>query len=394
MGLAELYDVQATVIKGRQGTASEGTEFNFEGLRQNISNIKSHEGADRAWVEEAQTVSKSSWEVLIPTIRKDGSEIWMTFNPEFEDDYTYERFVLNPPEFATVININYRDNPWFPAVLEQERLDLKKRDPDSYDHVWEGRCKQWLEGAIYANELRQVIAEGRITKVEHDPVVPVFTAWDLGRTDDTAIWWYQIVRGEIHVLECYASNGGSLSEYATQVLGKETEIDLIGQDVVATIGSDLPDLEHRRSYQYDRHWLPHDALAKTLAAKGKSTVEQLAAALKGRNLSVVPEIGVEQGIQAARMAFKRCWFDEDGCVHGLKALRGYKREMAADEVSFQRNPKHDWTSHYADAFRMMAVAWQNPLVKEAPKKIELRGPLTIGEMIKASEKADPRRARI
>ena len=156
LGLSDFYVIQKDGIFGRNGT-----EFGFQGLHHNITNLKSWEGADGCWVEEAHTVSDSSWNILIPTIRKKNSEIWMTMNPEFEDDATYKRFVSNPPKSAVLININWRDNPWFPEVLDQERLDLQERDPDAYDHVWEGKCRQWLEGAIYSTELRKLFQDGR-----------------------------------------------------------------------------------------------------------------------------------------------------------------------------------------------------------------------------------------
>ena len=378
LGLSDFYDVQKKAIFGKNGT-----HFGFEGLHHNVVNLKSWEGADGAWVEEAQTVSKNSWNVLTPTIRKDGSEIWVSFNPEFEDDETYMRFVVKPPRNALVQEINWRDNPWFPKVLEEERLDLLERDPDAYDHVWEGKCIQWLEGAIYAKELRKTYSDNRVCEVKYDPALPVYTSWDLGHTDDTAIWWYQVTMGEIHILESYASSGGSLSEYATQIMGREVTINLIDDDVVAEFGAAIPDLQHRRQYKYLKHWLPHDARAKTLAAQGKSIIQQLAAALGLPNLAIVPDIGVEDGIQAARMMFSRCWFDKDGCDAGLKALRRYQRELQQDERSYKKIPKHDWTSHFSDAFRMLAVATQGQVKAEAPKKINrdvIAGDIPAGTM--------------
>ena len=371
MGLSHFYDVQTAAIKG-----ANGTEFAFEGLRQNVTRIKSYEAVDRVWIEEAQTVSKNSWDILIPTIRKEGSEIWLTWNPEFEDDETYRRFIQHPPRNCIHIDMNWRDNPWFPSVLQQEKEELRLRDPDSYDHVWEGKCRQWLEGAIYARELRKAYEDKRITEVKYDPAVPVYTAWDLGHTDDTAIWWYQVIAGEIHILECYASSGGSLSEYASQITGRTITIDLVGDDVVAKVGAKIEGLGRRRQYKYKRHWLPHDAKAKTLAAKGKSIIEQMAAALGLSNLAIVPDIGVEDGIQATRMMFARCWFDEAGCDPGLKAIRRYQREKQQDEKSYKKIPKHDWTSHYADALRMLAVATQNevrPAAEKPKSQTEVRG---------------------
>lgn len=365
LGLESFYDCQATVIKGRNGS-----EFTFEGLHHNVTKIKSYEGADRVWVEEAQTTTKKSWDVLIPTIRKDGSEIWMTFNPEFEDDETYQRFVVDPPPNAKVVFINYKDNPFFPAVLEEERLHLKRKDIDAYEHVWEGKCRNWVEGAIYANELRAAYDEDRITTVDHDPNTEVYTNWDIGRTDDTAIWWYQVIAGEIHIIDSFAMSGGSPSFFATQVLGIEATIDIVDGEVVVKFGEPIEELAHRREYNYGYHWLPHDARAKTFAAAGKSVQQQLAAAFGWGKVRITPHLSLEDGIQAARTTFPRCYFDKDKCSSGLKALRKYQRELQTDEVSLKRQPKHDWTSHYADAFRYLAIAWKDiqPAQEEKPQE--------------------------
>lgn len=367
LGLQDFYEIQKNGIFGKNGT-----EFGFEGLHHNITNIRSWEGADGVWVEEAHTTSNNSWNVLIPTIRKDGSEIWMTLNPEFEDDATYARFIARPPKSAVVVQVNWRDNPWFPKVLEDERIDLLERDPDAYDHVWEGRCRQWLEGAIYARELRAAYEQKRICAVEFDESLPVYTAWDLGHTDDTAIWWYQVVRNEVHVLEYFGCSGMGLSEYAKQILGHEVEINIVQRDgvprVECKIGPAVDGLDHRRAYRYATHWLPHDARAKTLAAAGKTIIEQLAAALGIGHMGIVPDVGVEDGIQAARMMFSRCWFDEGGCDAGLKSLRRYQRQLQQDGLSYKKIPFHNWASHAADAWRMLAVAWRHeaPAEERAP----------------------------
>jgi len=358
LGLESFYDVQTQVIRGQNGT-----EFAFEGLRQNVSRIKSYEGVDVVWVEEAEKVSKNSWNVLIPTIRKPESEIWVSFNPEFEDDDTYQRFVLNPPKSAKVVEVNWRDNPWFPAVLNDERLALKESDPDSYDHVWEGHTRKWLDGAIYANELRAAYEEDRIGNVPYDPASAVFTAWDIGHTDDTAIFWYQVVGSEVHIIESYAKSGGNLSDFATQISGVETSIDIEGGEIKVTTGRDVEDLAHRKAYRYERHWLPHDAKAKVLAAAGKSVQQQLQAAFGFGMIRITPMLKKEDGILAARTVFKSCYFDQDGAADGLKALRRYRREFQQDEVSLQRTPKHDWSSHYADAFRYLAIVCKTPQAK-------------------------------
>src|SRR5690606_9607618 len=148
------FDAQQSVIKGVNGSS-----FGFEGLRRNVQSIKSYANVDVAWIEEAQAVSDESWEALIPTVRNEGSEIWLTWNPELEDDPTSKRFLLNPPTDCLAIELNWRDNSWSPSVLRAEMEELTARDPAAWLHVWEGKFRQVLEGAVYAAELRKVDEE-------------------------------------------------------------------------------------------------------------------------------------------------------------------------------------------------------------------------------------------
>jgi phage terminase large subunit len=177
LGLSQFYEITKTNIRG-----ANGTEFTFAGIRQSsVGDIKSYEGCDICWVEEAQIVSKRSWEILIPTIRKDGSEIWISFNPDLETDETYKRFVISPPSGSEPVKINWRDNKWFPDVLRKEMEDLRAKDYDAYEHVYEGMCKQVVEGAIYRKELLEAEKAGRTTgRVPYDTSKPVDTFWDLG----------------------------------------------------------------------------------------------------------------------------------------------------------------------------------------------------------------------
>jgi phage terminase large subunit len=162
------------------------------------------------------------------------------------------------------------------------------------------------------------------------------TAWDLGYKDDTAVWFYQVVKGEIHVIDYYAVSGASI------------------EDIVKVI-KDKP-------YKYGKHQLPHDARAKTLASGGKSIIEQLATHLGINNLGIVPNLSIQDGIQAVRMMLPRVWFHMEHCRDGIEALRQYQREYDEDKKTFRQSPRHDWTSHPADAFRMLAIAW-----REEPK---------------------------
>jgi phage terminase large subunit len=179
MGLEDFYEITQTAIRGKNGT-----EFSFAGLKNNVANIKSYEGCDICWVEEAQTTSKMSWNVLIPTIRKEGSEIWITFNPELETDETYKRFVVDPPENSIVQRVNWSDNPWFPETLRLEKDALYARDREAYNTIWEGVCRQTVDGAIFAKEMQQAEFEGRITRVPYDPIKPVLAVFDIGWADD------------------------------------------------------------------------------------------------------------------------------------------------------------------------------------------------------------------
>ncbi|MDL2313380.1 PBSX family phage terminase large subunit [Desulfovibrio sp. OttesenSCG-928-C14] len=144
IGLKDYYKFGATYIEGKNGT-----EFIFKGLRINPDEIKSMEGVDICWVEEAQRVSEDSWTYLIPTIRKEGSEIWATLNPVEEDDATYKRFVVNTPPNTLLVKVNWNDNPWFPETLNQERLYCLSVDPEAYSWIWEGNPRKISEAVIF-----------------------------------------------------------------------------------------------------------------------------------------------------------------------------------------------------------------------------------------------------
>jgi phage terminase large subunit len=321
LGLEKIYTVYNASIKGRNGT-----EFFFEGLRHNASQIKSYEGIDIAWIEEAVLVSKGSWDVLIPTIRKEGSEIWISFNPELEEDETYQRFVVNPPTGAVLMPVNWRDNPWFPDVLMQELKDLKIKDEPAYWNVWEGRCKQAVEGAIYADEMYDAHAEGRITSVPYDPSKPVNTFWDLGYGDQTAIWFIQKVGLEYHVIDYYQNARKKIQHYVKLLQSKR--------------------------YVYGKDYLPHDGKNNYLV--GKSVEETLKAL--GRKVDMVRRIQQKSdALSAVRTLFPVLYFDREKCADGLQALRRY-RYSVDDDGRVSKHPLHDINSNGADALSTCATA--------------------------------------
>jgi phage terminase large subunit len=338
LGLDEHYQVLNDEVRGPGDTL-----FMFAGLKHNIANIKSKEGIDIVWVEEAQTVSKNSWDTLIPTIRKPGSEIWITFNPELETDETYKRFVASPPTGAVVRKLTWADNNWFSDVLEQERLDLLARDPDAYLWVWGGNCKVVLDGAIYAKEIRDAIAAGRFTRVPYDPSKPVHTFWDLGRADMTSIWFAQAVGFEHRLIDFYQNRGFALTHYLQEL--------------------------QKRPYVWGEDWLPHDAENHLLGAE--RTIAQQMRDI-GRKVRIVPKIPVADGINAGRTIFSQCFFDAERCADGIQSLQRYRYKVD-DQGQWSRDPLHDDYSHAADAFRYFATAMKAPSQVERPKLKLARG---------------------
>ena len=336
MGLSGQYDVLKTQIRG-----PNGTEFNFEGIRHNADKIKSYEGIDVCWVEEAHKVTKSSWEILVPTIRKADSEIWVSYNPELETDETYIRFNKNTPTNAIVVKMSWRDNPWFPEVLKQEMLDCKARDYDTYLHVWEGHTKSMLEGAVYAEQLRDAKADGRMTKVPWERSVGVDTFWDLGRSDMTSIWFAQVVGFEYRILNFYENRLKDVDHYIQEC--------------------------QKTGYTFGTCWLPHDAKAKRLGMK-RSIEEQLRGKLG--HVRIVPNLRLADGIAAARLVFPNCWFDQEKCADGLQALSHYRYEIVEKDDTLSRVPVHDWTSHAADAFRYLSIALRSPQKSTVLKNLE------------------------
>lgn len=230
---------------------------------------------------------------------------------------------------------------WFASTLRASETKLIDADElidasrtmtdDQYEQEFECSFDAAILGAYYGKEMRILTDEGRITNVKHDENAETFTAWDLGYSDDTAIWWYQVIGGEIHVIDYHSSNGHDIQYYVKLVKSK--------------------------SYQAKYHYLPHDARAKTLASGGRSIQEMIWDAFGVGNVRIVPSLSIQDGIQAARMALPKCWFDI-GTEDGIECLRQYQREYDDDKKVFREQPRHDWTSHGADAFRMLAIAWQ------------------------------------
>lgn len=253
-----------------------------------------------------------------------------------------------------------QDSDWYTKTLrasqtgllpDAELMDAKKiMSQAQYQQEFECDFESEIQGAIYGKEMRMLTDIGRITTVEYDDNFPVNTAWDLGYSDDTAIFWFQVIHGEIRVLEYHSSNGNPVAYYTGLINSK--------------------------IYRYGTHWLPHDARAKTLASGGKSIIEQISYKIPLESLKIVPNLSLQDGIQAGRVALSRAWFDAEKCSDGIECLRQYQREFDEDKKVFRDKPRHDWTSHGADAWRMLSIAWREEEHKPV-NPYDIRG-ITVG----------------
>ena len=339
LGIEAHYEITERTIRG-----INGTEFIFVGIKNNTNNVKSIEGIDICWVEEAQSVSPNSWNVLVPTIRKADSEIWISFNPELPTDETWKRFVLNPPENAVIQKINWSDNPWFPEVLDLERRALQGRDPEAYNNVWEGIPRQTVDGAIFAKEVTMAELEGRICNVPYDATKPVHAVFDLGWADQTACWILQFIGQETRLLRYFEDSQQTMSYYMAKL--------------------------QSFGYMYDTIWLPHDAKAKSLGT-GKS-IEEIVRA-NGYKVQVLDRVPVADSINAARTIFNKCYFDRQNTEEGLQCLRHYRYDVDPETKMFSAKPLHDEYSHGADAFRYIGLMINEPR-KAQPQRANQRAP--------------------
>ena len=346
--------IEAKLIEFRLGEADGFKVFNeriqtpgdgvilFQGLQDHTAeSIKSLEGFKRSWIEEAQTLSASSLALLRPTIRAEGSEIWASWNPRRKNDPVDGLLRgAEPPTGSVVVRANWSDNPWFPGVLEQERLDCLRSTPDQYDHIWEGGYATVLAGAYYAQSLAEARAQGRIGRVAADPLMTIRLFMDIGGTgkkaDAFSIWACQFIGREIRVLNYYEAVGQPIGHH----------------------------LHWMRQNKYEpgncKVWLPHDGdhHDRVFDVTYRSAFEQA-----GYDVSVVPNMGAgaaKMRIEATRRRFPLMWFNETTCQAGLDAI-GWYHEKIDEERNIGLGPEHDWSSHGADAFGMMAACYEPPV---------------------------------
>lgn len=331
--LADYYEVGEQFIR----TKDRRIEFAFIGLRHNLDSIKSKARILLLWVDEAEPVAESAWMKAIPTVREEGSEIWVTWNPERKNSATHMRFRDDPPSGSKIVEMNWVDNPWFPATLNKTRLDDLEKRPDQYAHVWEGDFITANAGAYYAKALAEAKTQGRIGRVAADPLMTLRAYWDIGGTgakaDATAIWVAQFIGREVRVLNYYEAVGQPLATHALWL----------------------------RSNGYEKALcvLPHDGAA---ADKVYSATYEGALRSAGFEVRIVPNQGsgaAKARIEATRRLFPSIWFNAETTEAGRDAL-GWYHEKIDENRNVGLGPAHDWSSHGSDAFGLMCVDYEAP----------------------------------
>jgi len=332
------FEIGDKYIKTKSGRIS----YKFAGLDRNISSIKSKSRILLCWVDEAEPVTDEAWQVLIPTLREEDSELWVTWNPERKGSATDNRFRQASDPRIKVVQMNWRDNPRFPAKLERDRQRDMQERPESYEHVWEGAYRETMIGAYYAKAITQAKAENRIGRVAADPLMTIRLFWDIGgtgkRADACSIWAAQFIGREIRVLDYYEAVGQPLATHLNWLRSK--------------------------GYTPDKAqiWLPHDGVTqdKVYPVSYESSLNAA-----GYSVEVIKNQGTGaamQRIEAGRRLFPSMWFNQDTTQPGIDAL-GWYHEKRDEARNIGLGPEHDWASHGADAFGLMCVAYETPASK-------------------------------
>ena len=348
--LNDYYDIGESYIR----TKNRRISYAFAGLRHNLDSIKSKARILLAWIDEAENVSDIAWRKLTPTVREHGSEIWVTWNPESKNSATHERFRLNPPDDSMIVEMNWRDNPWFPDVLEQERLEDKVKRPDTYDHVWEGGFLEFTKAAYFYEQFIQVKDENRIKSLPILPSEPMVTCWDIGSSDGCAIWVVQVIGTEYRLVDFYEAWGKPYSHAVKWLQSK--------------------------GYVYSQMLLPHDAAHERQGMEdNKSPKAMLETLMPNVDWEIVPRTPeINWGIQQTRDMFPLFWFDENRCEKGIDHLKAYRKRWSENEKRWLDKPdKAKGHSEAADALRQLAQAYADGMIGSKTYSIEGLSPNVI-----------------
>lgn len=332
LGLSGAFDILDTEIRHK----SNGSRFVFIGMWRNPDAVKSLEGADIFWGEEASAFSDRSIKIIRPTMRKPGSELWFSWNPEFDHDPVDQLFrgEQGPPPDSLVVEVSWRDNPWFDKSPLKAEMEFDYRsDPAKAEHVWGGGYVTAIDGAYYAASLAKAREEGRIGFVPTDPLVQKRATWDLGVSDSTAIWVSQWVDREIRVIDYIEGQGQPLAYYINELRSRGHG------DALCILPHDGAQRDAVSAVRYEDHVRSAGFETQIVANQGRG-----AAMLR---------------IEALRRLFGSLLFHEETTRHGLKALGAY-HEKRDDKRNIGLGPNHDWSSHAADALGLLAVAYEEP----------------------------------
>jgi phage terminase large subunit len=309
---------------------------------------------DGVVMDEVADMRPSVWGEVVRPMLADRKG-WAVFigTPKGRNEFhaLWERAQTTPDWFSAMLRASDTN------ILPAEELDLARQDmtPEQYEQEFQCSFDAAILGAYFGKEIAQAERDGRITDVAYDPAVKVYTAWDLGIGDSTAIWFWQVAGKEIRVIDHYEAHSQGLPHYAGVLAAKP--------------------------YAYAADWVPHDARVRELGT-GRTRVETLVQL--GRQPRLVPNHEVEDGINAARMTLPKVWFDRDKCRDGIEALRQYRAEFDEKTKAFKDKPRHDWACHSADAFRYLCMAWREmtPQPEDKPKPA-LRGAenMTVDELL-------------
>jgi phage terminase large subunit len=340
--LEEHFEIGEKYVRTKDGRIS----YKFTGLDRNVDSVKSKSRILLCWVDEAEPVTEEAWMKLIPTLREEDSELWVTWNRERKKSATNLRFGNSTDPRTKIVEINWRDNPWFPAILDRVRLKDKAERPDQYPHVWEGDFKSVIEGAYYAKQITAAREQGRVTTVSEDPLFAIRIHCDIGGTgkkaDAFTMQADQFVGQRINVLNYYEAQGQPIGHHL--------------------------DWLRRNGYTPGRAIivLPHDGDThdKVYDVSYKSAFEAA-----GYEVEIIPNQGTGAAmmrVEAGRRWFPRIWFNEATTGPLLDAL-GWYHEKRDEQRDVGLGPEHDWASHGSDGFGLMAITYEEPTTSLMPQ---------------------------
>lgn len=354
LGLGGFYNATETAIKG-----INGTEFIFLGTKHNPTEIKSLEGVDICWIEEAHAITEDSWDIIDPTIRKEGSEIWISYNTRFKYDTIHKMFVVDePPPRSLVLKTSYKDNPYLTEVLEEQKNTMMDKDYEKYLNIWEGDLKQLATGAVFGKQITEIKKQGRQTYIPIQKNCEVYTFADVGKKDPSAFWFMQQVGKEYRFIDYYENRLEDVDHYTM---------------VIKTL-----------KYNYGAHYMPHDADHDRLGMKRNIKEQFEDGGIKP--ICLVDRISEKVlAIQLGREMLPNCWFhigkdqgrplkECEGYIEwldegmqtraqrierGFEAMCNYRYKYNDTDETYQKSPHHDWASNGADAFMQFAQGYSD-----------------------------------